>query len=52
MVHGLAIAGAIEGVQLIVLSCGTYASDVVTGALLVLAGWWLTARAGPVPGWL
>lgn len=45
---GLAIAAGIEAVQLIVLSAGTYASDIFCGGLLVLAGWWLALRPEPL----
>lgn len=45
---GFAIALGIELVQLIVMSAGTYASDVVCGALLVLLGWWLAIRPRPL----
>jgi VanZ family protein len=48
LVCGFAIAGAIETVQLFVLSCGTYASDVLCAGLLVLLGWWLTVRVRPM----
>jgi VanZ family protein len=44
---GLAIAGLIELVQLIVLSAGTYASDVILGAAFVLAGWKLATSSHP-----
>jgi len=45
---GLAIAGGIEAVQLIVLSAGTYASDVLCGGLIVLGGWWLAIQQKPL----
>ena len=45
---GLAIAGGIEAVQLIVLSAGTYASDVLCGGLIVLGGWWLAIQPRPL----
>ena len=44
---GLLVAGAIEAVQLIVLSAGTYASDVLLGALLIVAGWKLATWPRP-----
>lgn len=46
---GVAIAGTIEALQLIVLSCSTYASDVLSGAILILAGWLLATRPRPIP---
>ncbi len=45
---GLAIAGGIEAVQLIVLSAGTYASDVLCGGLIVLGGWCLAIQTRPL----
>jgi glycopeptide antibiotics resistance protein len=44
LIVGFAIALAIEAVQLIVMSAGTYASDVVCCALFILWGWWLAIR--------
>lgn len=46
---GLVVAGAVELVQLIVLSAGTYASDVLLGAVFVLAGWKLATWPRPIP---
>jgi glycopeptide antibiotics resistance protein len=48
---GLLVAGAIEALQLIVLSCGTYASDVVCGTLSVVAGWKLATLKRGLPHW-
>ncbi len=45
---GLLIAAGVEAVQLIVLSAGTYASDVLVGAGLVVAGWKLATWPGSV----
>ena len=45
---GFVIALGIETVQLIVMSAGTYASDIVCGALLILLGWWLAIRPRPM----
>jgi VanZ family protein len=44
---GLLIAAGVEAVQLIVLSAGTYASDVLLGAVLIVAGWKLAAWPRP-----
>ena len=48
---GLGVAAAIEALQLIVLSCGCYASDVLSGGLFVLAGWKLSTRRRPASLW-
>jgi glycopeptide antibiotics resistance protein len=50
----LLIAGIVEGVQLLVLSCGTYASDIVIGAVVSFVAWWLATRPQPLKGgrWL
>jgi glycopeptide antibiotics resistance protein len=45
---GVAVAGGVEAVQLIVMSCNAYASDVVTGSLFVLAGWRLSCLRNPI----
>jgi glycopeptide antibiotics resistance protein len=45
---GFLMAGGIEAVQLIVISAGTYASDVLCGGLVVLGGWWLAIRPRPL----
>jgi len=58
---GILLALAVEGVQLLVVSCGTYASDVILAALIVLASWaktrWLNleskqVRAGFLVLWI
>ncbi|WP_020474037.1 VanZ family protein [Zavarzinella formosa] len=46
---GLLVAGGIEGLQLIVVSCSAYASDILLGAICVLAGWKVASLPEPLP---
>ena len=46
LLAGLAAAGGIEILQLCVVSCSAYATDVPAGAVCVLAGWWVAIRPG------
>jgi glycopeptide antibiotics resistance protein len=48
LASGLAVAGGVEAVQFIVMSCSAYAADVVSGSLFVLAGWWLSCLRYPI----
>lgn len=46
---GLAICLGIELIQVIVVSAGAYASDVLLGTILVVAGWWSATRRETIP---
>ena len=49
---GFLVAAGLEAIQVIVLSCSAYATDVLFGTLCCVSGWWLMLSREKLPAWL